>query len=59
VGAGPATEGESTTMADYDRIRVLWPDHLGLARGKYLPIRYAERGAFHCLRCSRSATTGR
>jgi glutamine synthetase len=36
-------------MADYDRIRVLWPDHLGLARGKYLPIRYAERGAFHCM----------
>ncbi len=34
---------------DYDRIRVLWPDHLGLARGKYLPIRYAERGAFHCM----------
>lgn len=22
---------------DYDRIRVLWPDHLGLARGKYVP----------------------
>jgi glutamine synthetase len=36
-------------MPDYDRIRVLWPDHLGLARGKYLPVRYAERGAFHCL----------
>ena len=36
-------------MADYDRIRVLWPDHLGLARGKYLPIRYADRGAFHCM----------
>jgi len=36
-------------MADYDRIRVLWPDHLGLARGKYLPIRYAERGSFHCM----------
>jgi glutamine synthetase len=36
-------------MSDYDRIRVLWPDHLGLARGKYLPLRYAERGAFHCL----------
>lgn len=36
-------------MATYDRIRVLWPDHLGLARGKYLPIRYAERGAYHCM----------
>ncbi len=38
-----------STPAQYDRIRVLWPDHLGLARGKYLPIRYAERGAFHCM----------
>jgi glutamine synthetase len=36
-------------MNTYDRIRVLWPDHLGLARGKYLPIRYAERGAYHCM----------
>ncbi len=36
-------------MVDYDRIRVLWPDHLGLARGKYLPIRFADRGAYHCL----------
>ncbi len=35
--------------ADYDRIRVLWPDHLGLARGKYLPKRYADRGAYHCM----------
>lgn len=29
AGAGMASE--------YDRIRVLWPDHLGLARGKYVP----------------------
>lgn len=36
-------------MAEYDRIRVLWPDHLGLARGKYLPVRYAAQGAFHCM----------
>jgi glutamine synthetase len=36
-------------MVDHDRIRVLWPDHLGLARGKYLPARYADRGAFHCM----------
>jgi glutamine synthetase len=36
-------------MPDFQRIRVLWPDHLGLARGKYLPIRYAEQGSFHCL----------
>ena len=32
----------------YDRIRVLWPDHLGLARGKYLPARLAENGTSHC-----------
>ena len=34
---------------EYDRIRVLWPDHLGLARGKYLPARLAARGANHCV----------
>jgi glutamine synthetase len=33
----------------YDRIRVLWPDHLGLARGKYLPARLAEAGTNHCV----------
>lgn len=33
----------------YDRIRVLWPDHLGLARGKYLPAHLAERGTGHCV----------
>ena len=33
----------------YDRIRVLWPDHLGLARGKYLPAHLAERGTNHCV----------
>jgi glutamine synthetase len=32
----------------FDRLRVLWPDHLGLARGKYVPARLAERGARHC-----------
>ena len=36
-------------MSDYDRIRVLWPDHLGLARGKYLPVRLAEQGTGHCV----------
>jgi glutamine synthetase len=35
-------------MTDHDRIRVLWPDHLGLARGKYLPARLAEHGTNHC-----------
>jgi len=36
-------------MTGYDRIRVLWPDHLGIARGKYLPARLAERGTNHCV----------
>ena len=36
-------------MSDYDRIRVLWPDHLGLARGKYLPARLAHHGTGHCV----------
>lgn len=36
-------------MSDYDRIRVLWPDHLGIARGKYLPARLAEQGTNHCV----------
>lgn len=31
----------------FDRVRVLWPDHLGLARGKYVPASVAERGARH------------
>ena len=35
-------------MTTFDRIRVLWPDHLGLARGKYLPARLADRGTSHC-----------
>jgi glutamine synthetase len=32
----------------FDRLRVLWPDHLGLARGKYVPARLASHGARHC-----------
>jgi glutamine synthetase len=36
-------------MADsFDRVRVLWPDHLGLARGKYVPASLADRGTHHC-----------
>jgi glutamine synthetase len=35
-------------VTDYHRIRVLWPDHLGLARGKYVPARLAENGAKFC-----------
>ncbi len=36
-------------MTDWDRVRVLWPDHFGLARGKYVPIRLAHQGANHCV----------
>ena len=35
--------------AEYDRLRLLWPDHLGLARGKYLPKERAEKGTAHCV----------
>lgn len=35
-------------MAEYKRIRALWPDHLGIARGKYLPAEFAEQGTYHC-----------
>jgi glutamine synthetase len=35
-------------MTSFDRLRVLWPDHLGLARGKYLPWRIADRGTAFC-----------
>ena len=31
-----------------ERVRVLWPDHLGLPRGKYIPERLADRGIRHC-----------
>ena len=37
-------------MSDYERIRVLFCDHLNLARGKYLPRSVAESGsARHCV----------
>ena len=36
-------------MADYSRIRALFPDHHGLARGKYLPRAQANHGARHCI----------
>lgn len=38
-----------TNVSDFKRYRVLWPDHLGLARGKYLPARVADRGTSFCL----------
>lgn len=34
--------------SSFDRVRVLWPDHLGLARGKYVPASLADQGARHC-----------
>ena len=33
---------------EYNRLRVLWPDHLGLARGKYVPADLAANGVRHC-----------
>ena len=31
-----------------ERVRVLWPDHLGLARGKYVPADVGLHGVRHC-----------
>ncbi len=36
-------------MAEFTRIRPLFPDHLGLARSKYLPVAFAGHGTKHCL----------
>jgi len=36
-------------MTEYKRIRVLFPDHLGLPRGKYIPSAHADHGARHCI----------
>jgi glutamine synthetase len=33
---------------EFNRLRVLWPDHLGLARGKYVPAKLAANGVRHC-----------
>lgn len=33
----------------FDRVRFLWPDHLGLARGKYLSAARAAEGSNHCV----------
>ena len=35
--------------AEYQQIRVLWPDHLNVPRGKYLPAAVAAGGSRHCL----------
>jgi len=33
----------------FSRIRMLWPDHLGLARGKYVPASLAHLGSGFCV----------
>lgn len=35
-------------LSGFDRVRVLFPDHLGLARGKYMPPHLAPNGTGHC-----------
>ena len=40
---------KATAAPPYDRVRVLFPDHHGLARGKYLPLRSARRGTRNCI----------
>lgn len=45
----PASSMASSEIASYDRIRLLWPDHMGLARGKYLPSRFAHHGSGFCV----------
>jgi glutamine synthetase len=36
-------------MQDYRRLRVLFPDHLGLARGKYIPSGNGTNHVHHCI----------
>ena len=36
-------------MTEFQRIRPLFPDTLGLARGKYLPAAFAGNGTKHCM----------
>jgi glutamine synthetase len=36
-------------FTDYSRVRILWPDHMGLARGKYVPGRLAHKGSGFCV----------
>ena len=38
-----------TTTTDYKKIRVLFPDHLGLARGKYIPTAHPATSSNHCI----------
>lgn len=34
---------------DFEHLRILWPDHLGLARGKYLTPDKVDSGTAHCI----------
>jgi glutamine synthetase len=36
-------------MTDFERIRPMFADHLGLARSKYLPVEFAGHGTKHCM----------
>ena len=36
-------------FTDFARVRPLWPDHLGLARGKYVPGHLAANGTGFCV----------
>jgi glutamine synthetase len=36
-------------LPDYQRIRPIFADHLGVARSKYLPVAYAGHGTKHCM----------
>ncbi len=51
-GRGRATFAKAdpggVMTSSLERVRVLWPDHLGLARGKYVPASLADHGARHC-----------
>ena len=40
---------QAAAPLDFSRVRVLFPDHHGLARGKYLPIRSAAEGTHHSI----------
>ncbi len=39
----------ATNLDDFQRARVMFPDYLGLARGKYLPTHLAPAGTGHCV----------
>jgi hypothetical protein len=41
-------QGEFLMSSSVDRVRILWADHLGLARGKFVPASLAASGARHC-----------